>query len=263
MIHTRAFASLLLAGLFATGCAPKTDTTLAPPPVDQNPEPQLASDVRARVQQLVQLADEYAANAKALPGRNEAEDRAQVTQQFALLVRILPSLSGPDMTGDFRQQLRIIESTRAMLGTSADLAAEPTIDSGMRAAHRALASVAARAFADQPDVAKQLDAMRDRVAELDTVSGPIHRLVVAQAFQASAQAVSTMANALHQRLNDPSAAANKTPATTTPPAPVTPTPPTPTEAPKPEASKPATPTPEAPKPEAPKPAEAPKPELNK
>src|SRR5687767_10524132 len=107
MPYTRAFAALLTATLFF-GCAPKTETTLPAPPPDPNPQPQLASDIRARVQHLSTLADQYAQSATKLPGRNEQEDRAAVAQQFAQLAQILPSLNGPEMPGDFRQQLRIV-----------------------------------------------------------------------------------------------------------------------------------------------------------
>src|SRR4029450_10950832 len=77
-------------------------------------------------------------NAGKLPGSNEQDDRAMVAQQFTLLSQLLPALNGPDMPGDFRQQLRIVESTRSLLsGGSMDLAPEPTIHSGLRAPRRA------------------------------------------------------------------------------------------------------------------------------
>jgi hypothetical protein len=202
MTNTRAF-SLLLAALLFAGCAPKTETTLKPPPPEPNPEPQLASDARERVKELVARSGDFAAGAAKLPGHTEADDRAQVTRQFTLLAQILPILNGPDMSGDFRQQLRIIDATRSQLASgSSDLSIEPTIDSGLRAAHRALASINHRAFSENPDVAKNLDTLRAKNDELDNVSGPIHRLVASQAFQASAGAVSQMTTALDQRLND-------------------------------------------------------------
>src|SRR5258706_84091 len=76
MTNTRAFAVLLLATLFVTGCAAKTQTTLKSAPPDANPESQLATDVRERVKELAARADEYAAGANKLPGRNAQEDRA-------------------------------------------------------------------------------------------------------------------------------------------------------------------------------------------
>ncbi|MDB5319224.1 MAG: hypothetical protein JWN40_855 [Phycisphaerales bacterium] len=202
MTNTRAY-SLLLAALLFTGCAAKTQTTLNPPPPDANPEPQLATDVRERVKELVALADQYAAGANKLPGRNAQEDRAQTTQQFALLAQILPMLNGPDMSGDFRQQLRIIESTRSQLASgSQDLSVEPTIDTGLRAAHRALAAINQRAFTENAEIAKHLDAMHAKVQELDGVNDATHRLVAAQAFKGSAQAISQMVNALNGRLSE-------------------------------------------------------------
>jgi hypothetical protein len=280
MTHTRAFApliplALLAAALFLTGCPPKDQTTLESPPPDSNPQPQLAAEVRQRVQQVNDLARQYADNAARLPARSEQEDRAAVAEQFGLLAQILPALNGPDMPGDFRQQHRIIDSTRALLSSSSsDLAPEPTIDSGLRAAHRALASVNARNFAggaSGPEVAKSLDAMRDRVLELDTVAGPIHRLVAAQAIQASAAAITQMSTALQQRLNEQGTGA-AAPKAVTPPDASKPQSPKPVEQPKAETARPETvkpaeqPRPDAAKPAETKPAEQPKPavpELNK
>src|SRR4051794_37660140 len=115
MIPTRAAstaaATLLLAGLTAVGCASKTETTLAPPP----PEPAtqassfVHSDARERIQSVVARAEEYEKGAAVLPGPNQADDRAQVVKELALLSQILPVIAGPDTSGDFRQELRILD----------------------------------------------------------------------------------------------------------------------------------------------------------
>lgn len=196
MILTRALI-LSLAGALLAGCA-KTETTLEPAP---EPQPQLSSSVRQRVTELVARADEYAAGSAKLPGRNEAEDRAQLTQQFTLLAQILPMLSGPDMTGEFSQQLRIVESTRAQLANATPgLSLEPAISSGLRAAQRALAAVNQRAFADIAEIGTSLDTMRAKVDELDGLTGPIQRLVSAQAIHASSDAISKMVSTMHERM---------------------------------------------------------------
>jgi hypothetical protein len=231
MIHTRAL-TLVFAALFFVGCSHKTETTLNPPPPDPNPEPHLASDARERVKALGSLAEEFDAGATALPGANEAEDRTQVTQEFALLAQMLPMLNGPDMTGDFRQQLGIVSSTQSLLASgSTDLAVEPTIDTGLRAAHRALVSISQRSFIELTDVTKNLDTMRMRIEELDGISGPAHRLVTAQAMRGAAAAITLMSNTLNQRLNDTKGAETK-------PAEAKPTDAKPTEA-KPAENKPA------------------------
>jgi hypothetical protein len=269
--------ALLVGGLLVVGCAPKQESSLQPPPAEPNPQPEITADVRNRVAELVRWSDEYAAGALRLPGRNEQEDRQQVAGQFELLSQILPALNGPEMTGDFRQALRIVESTRAQLaGGSMELSAEPTIDTGLRAAQRALAIVARRQFSDQAEVGQALDAMGQRLQELDTTAGPLHRLVAGQAFRSSADAVGQMVNALDQRLNDkggatappakPAAPAQPEQPKTEQPKPAEPTPtpaPTPTPTPTPTPVPTPTPTPEPAKPEQPKPAEPAKPELNK
>lgn len=198
MIHTRALI-LLLSGALLSGCA-KTETTLEPAP-QPNPEPELATNVRQRVTELLTRADEYAAGSAKLPGRNEAEDRAQTTQQFALLAQILPILNGPDMTGEFSQQLRIVEATRTQLSNATPgLSLEPTISAGLRAAQRALASINQRAFNEVPEIGAALDTMRAKVDELDGLTGPIQRLVSAQAVHASSDAISKMVSVMHDRM---------------------------------------------------------------
>jgi hypothetical protein len=204
MINIRAklLLTALLSVVVVTGCAAKNQTTLKSAPPDANPEPQLATDVHERVKELTIRAQEYAAGCDKLPGRNAQEDRAQTTQQFALLAQILPILNGPDMSGDFRQQLRIIESSRAQLASGTqDLSIEPTVDTGLRAAHRALAGINQRAFTEVPDIAKSLDAMNAKVQELDGTADAIHRLIASQAFKISAQVINQMASALNGRLS--------------------------------------------------------------
>jgi hypothetical protein len=212
MTYTRA-TTLLLTAFLAAGCMRKTETTLNPPPPETDNLPKVTNDARERVKELGTLAEEFAAGADKLPGRNDQDDRAEVTRQFALLSQLLPMLNGPDMSGDFKQQLGIVSSTKALLGSgSQDLAVEPTIDTGLRAAHRALTSISQRSFIEKPEVAKNLENMRGKIEELDGASGPMHRLVTSQALRASAQAVTQMASALDQRLNDSKGKAETKPA---------------------------------------------------
>jgi len=208
--------ALPLSALFVTllsGCA-KTQPTLAPPPPDPSTtQPTLAASITERVSELQARAAEYAAGAKNLPGRNQVEDRAATGKQFALLSQIIPLLAGPEMSGDLAQQLRIIDGTRTQLvNGSTELAIEPTTDAGLRAAQRALASLGTRSFAEVTEITKALDTMRIRTDDLDTASGPLHRLVAAQVIQASAEAISRMSANLGARVGEEKA----TPAAVTP-----------------------------------------------
>lgn len=202
MMRTFGLAFVSLA-LTVVGCA-KNRTTMDPaPPPDETPRAQLASDVRERVRELDVRAGEYADHVKQMPGGSEAENRRLVAAQFGLLSQMIPMLAGPEMPGDLSQQLRIIESTRSQLSNgSMELAAEPTVGTGLRAAQRALASINQRLFSEVPEIAKAIDAMAANVNHLDTASGPQHRWIAAQAFGNSAEAVTRMAQAMGQRVND-------------------------------------------------------------
>ena len=199
-------AGTIVAAALAGGCA-KTQTTLEPPPPapkeETLPDAALASNVRERVKNLQVAVAEYAQGAQKLPGRNEAENRAQVAQQFTLLSQILASLAGNDVGSEFKQQLRIVENSRAVLSSgSAELATEPTIDTGLRAAHRALASINSHSFTDAPDIAKSLDLMKAKIDDLDSVRGAMHRLVAGQAFNASSEAIRQMSATIDSRINE-------------------------------------------------------------
>jgi hypothetical protein len=174
-----------------------------PTPDDANPKAQLATDVRERVNELQARANDYTAIAKRMPGGDEQENRRLVSEEFALLSQIIPMLSGPEMTGEVQQQLRIIESTRSQLANgSVELAAEPTVGTGMRAAHRALSAINQQAFSEVGEVGKSIDAMTADVNQLDLVSGAQHRWVAAQAFVHSADAINKMVSTMQQRLGN-------------------------------------------------------------
>jgi hypothetical protein len=213
---TIARAIPLLAALLLPACAKnKSSMDDVPPPPDGNPNAPLVNDAQRRVQEAQARAAHYASNARNLPARDEAENRRVVAEQFSLLSQMIPMLAGPEMTGDLQQQQRIIDSTRNQLtGGSGELAAEPTVSTGLRATHRALASIARQSFAENPDVHSALASMQSSINQLDQVTGAQHRLVAAQAFNQSAQAIQKMIDTMKQRLGDQ---INKPAQTPTPP----------------------------------------------
>lgn len=197
-------ALIIIAALALGGCK-KSKTTMEDPPapLDPNPTAQPVGDVRERIMQLQARAAEYTNIAKRLPAGSEEENRRLIAQEFGLLSQMIPMLSGPDMPGELLQQTRILDATRAQLsGGSMELAAEPTIGTGLRAAERALASINRRAFSEVPEIATSLEAMAANVNNLDAASGPQHRWIAAQAFKASANAINKMGATMSQRLGD-------------------------------------------------------------
>ena len=201
MTPTRA---LILLALLLPACA-KNQSSMddVPPPPDGNPNAPLLDDVRQRVKELQARATHYASNARHLPARDEQENRRLTAEQFALLSQMLPMLAGPEMTGHLQQQQRIVDSARNQLTTSSlELAPEPTVSTGLRAAHRALASLAQESFSQVPDLNTTLTNMQSSVNQLDQVTGPQHRLVAAQAFTQSSQAIQKMIDTMKQRLGN-------------------------------------------------------------
>lgn len=187
-----------LALVLAGGCVKTRPTISTTKPA---PETQV-SETTLRVRELSRLAEEYGAIARQLPGRTPEEHRDLMRQVFAELGQILPLLENPRDNLIYRHQISIIEDSRTQLAAgSSDLAVQPTIDTGLRAAYHALAGVSQNSYFDQADLTPPLDQMSAKVDELDTVHGLTHSVVVGEAVEISSGIVSKMADALAQRIS--------------------------------------------------------------
>jgi DNA repair exonuclease SbcCD ATPase subunit len=189
-----------------SGCGPKknptrTSTASAREKAGEpNPQSGVNSDVDTRMTELRQKSQELTAATQQLPGRASADDRKLVADAFAKAASSLELLGGPQPGGAFRQQLRIVENTKAFLNSSnANAPADPSVDTGLRSIESALTSVRERLFPNDEKVKSQIDALRTRLSELDSVRGPIHSLVVAQAFQSASSVIDTMSQELDAR----------------------------------------------------------------
>jgi hypothetical protein len=191
--------ALMLVLTFCTGC-PKRQSSMGRPP-EVNPPPKVEASASARLDELDELSRRFEATAQRLPGGTPDEHRQIVQQVFAELAQLLPVLYGPNPAGPFRQQLRIVESSRTQLASGPKgLAVEPTVDTGLRAAHDALASLSSRAYFDQAQLGQTMDRLAATLARLDTARGPAHQGVVAEAVSLTAGAIRQMSDALIRRL---------------------------------------------------------------
>lgn len=202
VIAARVFTPIVVAlFLCAGGCAKQRSTMGKPPEV--NPLPAVEQSAEVRVDELGDLAKKFIATAERLPGRNADEHRQLTQQAFADLSQILPVLFGPNSTGAQRQQLKIVENARTHLaGAARGLAPEPTIDTALRSARDALASLGRGNYFDRPQLAQILDRLDKTVADLDSTRGPQHQQVVAETVDLLSRAVTEMSRALDDRLRD-------------------------------------------------------------
>lgn len=197
-----------------SACA-KQQSTMRPPP-EVNPPPPVEASATKRVDALGDLARQLTETAERLPGRSPAEYRAIMQQAFAQLAQVLPILYGPNPNGSQRQQLTVVESARAHLASAPqDLAPEPTIDTGLRAARDALESVGRNSFYDQAHVGQTLDRLSGVIPSLDATRGVLHQQAVTQSVELMAQAITQMAIALNERLDEQQAPSTQ-PATAPP-----------------------------------------------
>jgi len=207
-------AAMVVSIVAAGGCAGQRPGT----PPQPTPPPRVASDPVVRVQTLSRLADSFARISNELPGSDAREHRRLMAELFAQLEEILPILQGADGGAGFRQQIQIIRDAQAELASGPqDLSPDPTIDSGLRAARDALASIAQSAYYNQADLMPLFDNLSSKINELDTVRGPLHQIATADAVEVMKQIISKMSDALSHQLAEQNATT-----TATPPAPTAP-----------------------------------------
>jgi hypothetical protein len=205
MMHTRRVMLVALALMTVGGCV-KTHSNMPDKPPSPNPPPRVAADPAVRVQTLSQLSDAYARLSNQLPGPNERDHRRLMSQAFAQLEQILSILEGPNPGAEFRQQLQIISDAQTELSSGPeDLSSEPMINTGLRAALDALTRIRQTSYYDTAELTPLFDRLAEKINELDTVRGPLHQVVAAEAISLTSQIVGKMADVMGQRLAQQSA----------------------------------------------------------
>jgi hypothetical protein len=199
MTFTRSLAAWCIipsaACLIFAGCAQKASTAST-----QKDDSQLAADTTSRVKEIQSRVSELDALSQQLPGANDQSNRKLVAEAFAGLTRILPLIEGDYQSGEFRQGMRVLNSSREQLASgSPDLAAEPTVGQGLRAAERLLRNLNSFVFDNNADLTKSLDMLQKKVVELDTAHGPMNRVLAAQAFRTTTDILQQMSTALVER----------------------------------------------------------------
>jgi hypothetical protein len=190
----------ILAPALLIGCARKVPAT---GPIPQpNPQPKVATDVKDRVAQMRDLTNQVTRVVSTRPAPDDNAQRQTMHDAFDLFSRALPLLMGPEADGQFRLQQRIIADARDRLARDGPtLAAEPTIDAGLRAVFNALVRISQESFYTSTTITAGISDLHDRVDALDTVRGPMHRLAVAKAAQQSAAVMDDMTRIYAARLD--------------------------------------------------------------
>jgi len=184
--------SVVVGTLMAGGCAkkgpPATQPAETAPLTDSG-----RSELELKMRQLSQCASAFADTAEQMANRGDQDHRVLVEQSLTELLQVLPLLAGPDLNGGLNQRMTIIQSSRDRLQDDNDEpSAGPAISTALRSAAGALESIAEQGFAGQSQVADMLRQLNGKIAELDTVHGAIHRLVVTQCMGLMSQAVTGM-----------------------------------------------------------------------
>jgi hypothetical protein len=196
----RALMLLVVSVALASGCKSKP----APEKPRENPPSPLFNDVDQRLSESQQRGEELSQIAARMPGRNAEEDRKLIAGAFDRAHAALELLAGPDAPGALRQSIRIVDNARQSLaGATAQMSIDPTVDSGLRAIYSGLENVRERAFPNDPQVKSLVNDLHTRVEELDTVRGPLHSIVVANAFRSASDVIRRMAGEMGNRTAAP------------------------------------------------------------
>ena len=177
------------------GCAARVASTTQP-----RDDSQLAVSVPSRVREIQTRVIGLDTTSQQMPGANDQSHRQLVGQYFADLTRVLPLIEGEYQSGEFRQGMRVLNSSREQLTAgSPDLASEPTIGQGLRAAERLLRNLNSFIFDNDAGITKNLDALQARINSLDTAHGAVNRVLSAQAIRTATEILQQMSTALAER----------------------------------------------------------------
>ncbi len=188
-------AALLALPLGVAGCPPARSPTEVKPPVPR----QVTSDpakLQARSQELQAQARRLSEIAHQLPGRSDQQHRQLMAQTFAQLTQLLPLLGGPEQSGSFQRARHVIEASRTQLGQATQLSPDPTIDTGLRAAYRAVAELAQDDYFQQAKLPAAVDHLKAKLDELDSVRGSGHQWVASEVVRLVSGIVTRMADVL-------------------------------------------------------------------
>jgi hypothetical protein len=194
---------LSASALLAVGCATKNTTVGDKAKGTEQPAPQqaqTAGDATGRVRDIIAKVGTLQQSTEDLPGSTEGDNRQLMEKCFGDLLAVFPLMEGDYQSGEFRQGMRILDSSRQQLASgSKDLATEPTIGQGMRATVRLLVDVNNVVFNNDEQMTKKLDDLRKQVEELDAVRGPMSRVVAARGMRDATSVLQQMATSLAER----------------------------------------------------------------
>ncbi|HEY1923289.1 MAG TPA: hypothetical protein VGG44_11115, partial [Tepidisphaeraceae bacterium] len=101
----------------------------------------------------------------------------------------------------FRQQYHIVQSTHPQLNAlPIDSSSDTIVEAGLRAASDALEDISTRLFADQTELATDINDLNSKIDELDTAPTEAHRRIEADAAQGIGRIMQSMSATLTQRL---------------------------------------------------------------
>jgi outer membrane murein-binding lipoprotein Lpp len=158
-------------------------------------------DKKQRIQYITDHVAAYVNHARQLPGSTEFLQRIMLGTIFDDLSDVLPKIAGADPGAVFRQQFHIIQSIHTQLNAlTLDAPSDAIVEAGLRAASDALEDFSTKSFADQTDLATDINDLNSKIDELDTATPETHRQIEADAAVRIGAIMQRMSGMLIQRL---------------------------------------------------------------
>ncbi len=157
-------------------------------------------DKKQRIQYVNDHVAAYVNHAHQLPGSTEFMQRIMLGTIFDDLSDVLPKIAGADPGAVFRQQYHIVQSTHPQLNAlPLDSSSDTIVEAGLRAASDALEDISTRLFADQTDLATDINDVNSKIDELDTAAPETHHQIEAEAAKKIGAIMQSMSTTLTQR----------------------------------------------------------------
>jgi hypothetical protein len=210
MTVTRTFiAALLCLALIAGGCSKsRTNRTRGQRDDLQQTASERVSNLQASVGELQRTVSQ-------MPADDPNKDRRLTSRALAQTATALAAIEGPRPSGAYRQQVRIIETSRTQLERSSpNVPSEPAVDSALRAAYNALVSLREGRFAGNQSVAQLVSEVGQKIPQLDSNRGSLHSIVVSDIMGSVTRTLKVMTDVIEKRLPP----AQTRPTASTPPA---------------------------------------------
>lgn len=197
-------APVCLAAFSLLGCQPPTPPPAPPPPATPNVVPVSRAESTAMMADHAKLFSQFVAE---MPGDSGTAHRQLLVQSLGELSLVLQSANGPEMSPEFDNSIKVIDSSAKTAGdqTIPRARMEAVENEAIQSAAKAMDEIGTRYLYQDDQLPPMLDAVHQKVDSAVTVMGPMHDLDATEAFRAIEAAVQRMTADMEESFGGPPA----------------------------------------------------------